>query len=129
MMLLIVVGLLILSPVEAAGPGSGGGPAVPLLEKGQRLFQQGDLAGALRAFDAAAKADPKDARAPYLRGVTLEKKGDAAGAAAAYKQAIARQADFAQAHNGLGTLLQAQGDKAGAAAEFQAAVKGDPSYA
>ena len=66
---------------------------MPLLEKGEKLFKQGDNAGALKAFDEAAKVDPKDARGPYLKGVVLEKQGDAAAATAAYKQAIARKAD------------------------------------
>lgn len=52
-----------------------GGGAAPLLEKGERLFRQGDTAGALAAFQEAAKADPRDARPQYLTGVALEKKG------------------------------------------------------
>src|SRR6516165_5107843 len=88
--------------VVLAGPEPG---AAPLLEKGERLFKQGDTAGAIAAFEQAAKADPKDARPHYLRGVALEKKGDAAGAADAYRQAIARKADFPEAHNNLGLLL------------------------
>src|SRR6185369_4000998 len=71
--------------------------AAPLLEKGEQLFRQGDVPGALKAFDAAAKADPKDARPYYLRGVALEKKGDAAGAMEGYRQAIVRKPDFAEA--------------------------------
>src|SRR5215510_3642300 len=67
-----------------------GGGAADLLDKGEKLFRQGDTAGALRAFDEAAKVDPKDARAPYLRGVALEKKGDTAAAIAAYREAIAK---------------------------------------
>src|SRR5579872_5779302 len=76
--------------------------AAPLLEKGERLFRQGDTAGAIAAFEQAAKADPKDARAPYLRGVALEKKGDAAGAVTAYRAALARKPAFAEANNNLG---------------------------
>jgi Flp pilus assembly protein TadD len=49
------------------------GGAAPLLEKGERLFRQGDTSGALAAFDEAAKADPQDPRPYYLKGVALEK--------------------------------------------------------
>src|SRR3954447_18010331 len=98
----------IVTTLALAAPAGGG--AAPLLEKGEALFRQGDLAGALKAFDGAAQADPKDARPHYLRGVTLEKKGDAAAAAEAYRAAIARKADFAEPHNNLGTLLLAKGD-------------------
>src|SRR5690242_19421896 len=88
-----------------AAPGSGkGSPAAPLLEKGSSLFKQGDTAGALQAFEAAAKADPGDARPHYLKGVALEKKGDGAAAEAAYRAALSRKADFAEAHNNLGAL-------------------------
>ena len=68
-------------PGDASAGASDPRRAAPatLLDKGERLFRQGDTAGALRAFDEAAKADPKDARAPYLRGVALEKKGDTRG--------------------------------------------------
>ena len=71
-----------------------GGGAAPLLEKGERLFRQGDTAGALAAFQEAAKADPRDARPQYLTGVALEKKGDAPGATAAYRKAIGLKSDF-----------------------------------
>ena len=48
--------------------------------EGREAVSQGDVAGALAAFDEAAKVDPKDARPHYLKGVALEKKGDNAGA-------------------------------------------------
>jgi tetratricopeptide (TPR) repeat protein len=83
----------------------------------------------LKEFEAAAKADPKDPRAPYLRGVALEKKGDAAGAEKAYREAVARDARFPPAHNNLGAMLIAKGDWAAAEKELQAAVKADPRYA
>src|SRR6185295_15081069 len=105
------------------------GGAAAQLDRGQKLFQAGDVAGALREFDAAAKADPKDPRAPYLRGVALEKKGDSAAAEKAYRESIARDAAFPQAHNNLGALLLARGDQPGAGRELQAAVKADPKYA
>ena len=55
----LVLVLALLGP--PGGPGAGGkpSPAVPHLEAGSELFKQGDVAGALREFDAAAKADPE----------------------------------------------------------------------
>ncbi len=125
--MLILFLLALLDPI--AGDGAAGGKAVPFLEKGQALFKAGDLDGALAAFNAAAAADPKDARAPYLRGVTLEKRGDAGGAIAAYKAALARRPAFAEASNNLGALLLAKGDAGGAAAALEAATKANPDYA
>src|SRR6478609_8985682 len=120
--------ILCLATGSAARAAEGGG-ASDLLDKGEQLFRQGDTAGALKAVDEAAHVDPKDARAPYLRGVALEKKGDTGAAMAAYRDAIARRPGFAEAHNNLGALLQAKGDAAGAVAELDAAVKANPSYA
>ena len=46
-------------PESVGGPGGGkGSPATALLEKGSALFRKGDVAGALQAFDGAARADP-----------------------------------------------------------------------
>src|SRR5260370_37308701 len=105
-LMVVQMGLLL----SLAGPGRSdpaAAGAAPLLEKGERLFRQGDTAGAIAAFEAAAKVDPKDARPHYLRGVALEKKGDLAAAAEAYRQAVARQAAFPEPHNNLGALLPA----------------------
>ncbi len=56
-----------------------GGGAAPLLEKGERLFRQGDIAGALAAFDEAAKVDPQG-RAPALpEGRRAREEGGRAG--------------------------------------------------
>jgi Flp pilus assembly protein TadD len=108
-----------------------GGGAAPLLEKGERLFRQGDTAGALAAFQEAVKSDPRDARPQYLTGVALEKKGDAPGATAAYRKAIGLKSDFPEAHNNLGALLLARGDAAGALSPLREAeaafVEGRPS--
>src|SRR5512136_1476963 len=94
---LLVIGLL------AAGAGTGPGKNIAAeLERGENLFRSGDLAGALQAFDGAAKMDAKDPRPVYLRGVVLEKKRDSAGAEKAYRDAITRDGSFAPAHNNLG---------------------------
>ena len=83
------------------------GGAAPLLEKGERLFRQGDTAGALAAFQEAAKADPRDARPHVPDGRRAGEKGDAPGATAAYRKAIGLKSDFPEAHNNLGALLLA----------------------
>ena len=105
-----------------------GAGAAPLLEKGEKLFREGDVAGALAAFDEAAKVDPKDARPHYLKGVALEKKGDNPAPPPPSK-AMKLKADFAEAHNNLGVLLLARNDLPGPAGEFEAAVKAKPAYA
>jgi len=101
-------------------------PAAAHLERGQKLVQSGDLAGALEEFEAAAKVDPKDPRAYYLRGVVLEKRHDTAGAERAYREAVGRDGRFAPARNNLGAMLLGKGETAAAEKELQAAITGDP---
>jgi len=104
-------------------------PAAAHLEQGRRLVQSGDLAGALEAFDAAARADPKDPRAYYFRGVVLEKRHDLSGAERAYREAVDRDGRFAPARNNLGAMLLDKGDTVAAEKEIRAAISGDPKYA
>jgi len=114
----------------AAAPGAGGGKNVAaLLEQGQKLYQAGDLEGALQVFEKAGKAEAKDPRPPYLRGVVLEKKNDPAGAEKAYREAIARDAKFASARNNLGAILLGRNELAGAEKELLAATQSDPKNA
>ena len=69
--------ILIVALLAEPGPSNASGKssqATVLLEKGSQLFKQGDIAGALQAFDGAAKADPTDARPHYLRGWRWKRK-------------------------------------------------------
>ncbi len=107
-----------------------GGGAAPLLEKGERLFRQGDTAGALAAFQEAAKADPRDARPQYLTGVALEKKAHAAGRDRRLPQGDRRSSrDFPRRTTTSAALLIARGDAAGAAPELEAALRTKPDFA
>src|SRR5947208_692348 len=120
---------LFVSLLAVAEPAAGSGGAASLLEKGERLFRDGDVAGALAAFTEAAAADPRDARPQYLKGVALEKKGDAAGAAAAYEKAIQLQPDFALAWNRTGRVALRRGKVPDAVAAQEKARKLDPQNA
>jgi tetratricopeptide (TPR) repeat protein len=99
------------------------------LDRGQALLSSGNLAGALAAFDAAAKLDRNDPRPIYLRGVVLEKKNDRTNAEKAYRQAIAIDPKLAPAQNNLGALLLAKNDFAGAEPALKAATGSDPNHA
>jgi Flp pilus assembly protein TadD len=108
---------------------AGQGGAAGHLDRGQKLLQAGDVAGALAAFDQALKADAKDPRGHYLRGLALERKGDAAGAEAAYRLAAKHGPTMSEPRNNLGALLLAKGDVRGAEEQVTAAVKVDPRNA
>jgi Flp pilus assembly protein TadD len=119
----------VLALLLAAGPSGAVKGGAAELERGEKLFKAGDLAGALQAFDNAGKSDAKDARAPYLRGVVLEKKNDLAGAEKAYREAIARDAHFGPARNNLGAILLGRSDLPAAEKELLAATASDPKNA
>ena len=102
--------VLILVPSSSLARCDADPPAAPppLLEKGERLFRQGDTAGRAGRVRRGRQGRPKDARPHYLRGRGAGEEGRRRrGATAAYKQAIARKTDFAEAHNNLGALLLA----------------------
>ena len=90
------------------------GGATSLLEQGERLFREGDIAGAVAAFDEAAKVDPKDARGRLPQGCRAREERRRRGGAGRLQAAIARKADFAEPHNNLGALLLARNDTAAA---------------
>ena len=80
-------------------------PADKAIDAGTTKLEAGDVAGALEAFDRAAKLEPKNPRPRYLRGAALQKKGDLEGAVAAFRAALAIDPKLAEVHNELGLVL------------------------
>ena len=72
--------------------------------KGIKAIEGGDAQAAKTALEAAIKADPRDAEAPYYLGVALERLGDKAGAETAYRAALKLRPDFAEAAGNLGAF-------------------------
>jgi tetratricopeptide (TPR) repeat protein len=103
-------------------------PGVAQLKRGATLMQRGDLAGAEAAFTAAVRANPRDARAYYQRGVCRERQKKVPAAIKDYRRAIALDAKLAQAHNNLGALLQEQGESEEAIEPLRRAVQLKPDY-
>jgi len=98
-------------------------------ERGRRLHNRGDKAGAEAAYRAAIATDPQDAHAHYNLGILLDRREDEAGAESAFRAAIAADPQLAQAHYNLGLLLEQRVDKAGAEAAYRAAIAADPELA
>lgn len=119
---------ILVALLAAAGPGPDKNVAAEIA-RGQKLFESGDLAGALEVFDGAAKAAAKDPRPAYLCGVVLEKKNDMAGAEKAYLDAIGRDPNFGPAHSNLGGLLLGKGELALADRQIVLATIVDPKNA
>jgi tetratricopeptide (TPR) repeat protein len=134
---LVFAGVLAVSAFAGPFRGSAWGKdAAALLEKGQQLLKTGNTKAALEAFNQAAKADPRDPRAPYLRGVALEKagglllsKGDLAGAEEHLRAAVKADPKHADARFNLGVLLDQQEKPSEAVTAYREAVKLRPADA
>jgi tetratricopeptide (TPR) repeat protein len=92
-------------PVETALPSSSDThPLSPNVAKGVAALEANDAAEAKAYFQAALKADPKDADAHYYLGALSEKAGDVQAAEASYKAALAARPGFALAAGNLCAL-------------------------
>jgi tetratricopeptide (TPR) repeat protein len=99
---------------------------------GVLLAEQGDIGGALAAYQQVIDSDHPDQapKAAFNLGMLLAEQGDIGGALAAYQQVIdSDHPDQAPtAANNLGMLLHRQGDIGGAVAAYQGAIdSGDPA--
>jgi tetratricopeptide (TPR) repeat protein len=72
----------------------------------QQSFSQGDLAGARRRLDEAAKLFPADAGLDNLSGVIAAQEGNYAEAERSFGRAVARDRKFIGAYLNLGRLYQ-----------------------
>jgi len=72
----------------------------------QRLFTQGDLAGARKLLDQASKRFPADAGLDNLHGVIEAQEGNYAAAERSFRRAVARDRKFTGAYLNLGRLYQ-----------------------
>jgi tetratricopeptide (TPR) repeat protein len=101
-----------------------------LIAAGMALHQKGDLAGALRAYEDAAKTDPRSALAYYDLGVVRYQRHEIAEAEAAYRRCIEVDPGNANAHYNLGYLYSNDKKNYQAALrEFESAVRANPSLA
>ena len=110
------------------------GDAEEAVSLGERLEEQGDVAGAQAAYQQAIDSGDAETtpHAAYTLGALLQDQGDVSGARAAYQRAIdsghAGMAPIAAFI--LGSLLKEQGDVTGARAAYQRAIdSGHPDHA
>ncbi|MGE0865223.1 MAG: tetratricopeptide repeat protein [Vicinamibacterales bacterium] len=87
----------------------------------------GQMAPAVRHFEASVALKPDSAAARFNLGTALAQAGRLDEAVAAFRAALARRADYALAHNNLGQVLLAQGKTGDALKHLQEAVSLDAS--
>jgi predicted O-linked N-acetylglucosamine transferase (SPINDLY family) len=98
-----------------------------LIDAGHRLEDSGDIAGALRNYDAAVAASPSYVRGYLNQGNALARLGRTAEAVAALQAALRIAPDSAPCHFNLGNVHLGAGDHAAAEREFRAAWRYDPA--
>ena len=94
--------------------------------RGDALLCAGDSAGALDAYEAALRKDPRDPETICNRGLALKEAGEPAEAERTLTEALALRPRFARALNARGTVRAEQGNLAGAIEDFEEAIFHDP---
>lgn len=93
------------------------------VERGRKLYAQGDLDGSIREYRAAVRLDPGVAAAHYLLGLALGYKDDTEGEISEYRAALRINPNIADAHLWLGEALDRKKDDLdGAISEYRAAL-------
>lgn len=115
------------SVIDSAAPGSDGIAAAHLADGLSRAWQ-GDLDGAVHAFDAAIAIAPKLSRAYLNRSLAYAHQGEEARALADADQAVRYGRESAQAYYTRSVLLRRQGQIDRARADENRAVEIDPHY-
>ncbi|HEY0385732.1 MAG TPA: TonB family protein [Pyrinomonadaceae bacterium] len=74
-------------------------------ERAFKLYEQGDIKGALSLLRAAVKEHKEDANAWYFLGLALNRDGDAKGARKAFETAVKLRPDFVEARTAWAYML------------------------
>jgi len=93
------------------------------------LLRKGQPAQALALVDTHLKANPKDARARFLRGVILTEQQKPNEAIAAFRALNEDQPELPEPYNNLAVLYAAQGRYDDARRVLETAVLAHPGYA
>jgi Tfp pilus assembly protein PilF len=86
------------SPAQQNATAAASATSDPSVERGVKLFQQGDMKGAAKEFRAAVKRTKNDPEAWFYLGQALLSYGDLKEARKALDAALGLKPDFAQAH-------------------------------
>lgn len=89
--------------------------------RGVTRMRLGDATGALRDYDAALAASPRDAEILFSRGNARLALGDHTGAIADYSSAIALAPRYGEAYSNRSTARRRAGDEGGSEADRQQA--------
>lgn len=94
-----------------------------------RLFRQGNQSAALENIEVAIKANPRDARARFLKGLILTELNKPNDAIAVFNALTVDYPELPEPYNNLAVLYAAQGQYDKARGALEMAIRTHPSYA
>jgi tetratricopeptide (TPR) repeat protein len=94
-----------------------------------RLFKQGNHAAALNKIDAAINANPRDARARFLKGLILTEQNKPDDAIKVFTALTDDYPELPEPYNNLAVLYASQGQYDKARKALEMAIRTHPSYA
>jgi len=100
-----------------------------LILEGNACEDAGQMAEALRCYEAAIRAQPDSARAHLNRGNALMAMGDTEAAVNAFERALEKNSKFAAAHFNLGNAHRQAGRSASALAAYRNAIAAQADFA
>lgn len=114
--------LLLVSQMQA-------GFAANSYEDASKLFKQGNYAGALEKIETVVTANPRDARARFLKGLILTEQSKPADAIKVFTSLTEDYPELPEPYNNLAVLYASQGQYDKARKSLEMAIRTHPSYA
>lgn len=112
---------------DALPPASVPPEAQAHLERGQRLYDQGQVDEAIAEWQETIRLAPQAARAHHQLGVAWRDRGEQTKAIAAFRKALRLEPDNATTYVQLARALEVAGDTPGALEAYRAALRLVPS--
>ena len=98
-------------------------------EDASKLFKQGNFAAALEKIETVITANPRDARARFLKGLVLTEQNKPADAIKIFTTLTEDYPELPEPYNNLAVLYASQGQYDKARKSLEMAIRTHPSYA
>src|SRR3954453_7712116 len=105
------------------------GYAANSYEDASKLFKQGNYPAALEKIEAAITANPRDARARFLKGLIITEQNRPAEAIKVFTSLTEDYPELPEPYNNLAVLYASQGQYDKARKSLEMAIRTHPSYA
>ena len=121
--------LLALSTVVLLVSQMQAGFAANSFDDASKLFKQGNYAGALEKVETGITANPRDARARFLKGLILTEQSKPVDAIKVFTSLTEDYPELPEPYNNLAVLYASQGQYDKARKSLEMAIRTHPSYA